>query len=201
MQAPASTCLATPPAPSVPSASRHRSEAGACPVATLALSTVCERLCGRIARACCGRRAVARSARPVPTSCIGTAWARRRQPAPHSHSGLRVRNRVIATLRPDTRRLLLWTDPTAQVGTPARGWRGQSPPCARPGPRAPRTQKGVFRSEPRRRGEHVSVDEASHTQPSPRDPSSRHSVVRPTGNFEGASAAAFLRHLQGLRWS
>jgi hypothetical protein len=27
-----------------------------------------------------GRRAVARSARPVPASCIGTAWARRPQP-------------------------------------------------------------------------------------------------------------------------
>jgi hypothetical protein len=57
MQAPALTCPATPPAPS---ASRQRSEAGACPVARLPLSTVCERLCGRIPRAWCGRAAVVR---------------------------------------------------------------------------------------------------------------------------------------------
>ena len=47
------------------------------------------------------RRAVARSARPVPASCIGTAWARRPQPRRISHSGLRFRNRLGGVVRPD----------------------------------------------------------------------------------------------------
>jgi hypothetical protein len=48
--------------------------------------------------ACCGRRAVAPSARPAPASCIGTAWALRAQPRRIPTHGLRFRNRLAALL-------------------------------------------------------------------------------------------------------
>ena len=68
----------------------------------------CERLRRRLRDTRWGRRAVARSARPVPASCIDTAWARRPQPrripnhasafaiACHRHAELR---RASAALR------------------------------------------------------------------------------------------------------
>jgi hypothetical protein len=79
-----------------------------------------ERAGRRLLRSCPGRRAVARSARPVPASCIGTAWARRPRAAPHSHPDLRFRNRLAGLLADGGACVLLRATSSGEAMRPGR---------------------------------------------------------------------------------